>query len=97
LTIGLTYEATADQMEKAIATIKDTILAVKGIEQDTIETRFVNFGAFSLDLDVVYWVTDMGNWKIITHNINMGLKRNLDNAGIDMAFPTETHYVVNQK
>ena len=26
----------------------------------------------------------------------MGIKRNFDEAGIEMAFPTETHYVVNQ-
>jgi len=97
MTIGLTYETTADQMEQGMRTIKETIEAVNGVEKDTIETRFVNFGAFSLDLDVVYWITDMGNWKIITHDVNMGLKRNLDKAGIDMAFPSETHYVVNQK
>jgi len=97
MTIGLTYETTADQIEQAMATIKETISTINGVEKDTIETRFVNFGAFSLDLDVIYWITDMGNWKSITHDINMGLKRNLDNAGIDMAFPSETHYVVNQK
>jgi MscS family membrane protein len=97
MTLGLTYESTADQMEQALVTIRETIAAVKGTEQETIETRFVNFGAFSLDLDVVYWITDMQNWKMIIHNVNMGLKRNLDRDGIDMAFPTETHYVVNQK
>ena len=56
--------------------------------------RFVNFGAYSLDLEIVYWITDMENWKMIIHHVNMGIKRNLDNAKIDMAFPTETHYVI---
>jgi hypothetical protein len=39
----------------------------------------------------------MANWKMIIHNVNMGLKRNLDDAGIEMAFPTETHYLIDQK
>ena len=56
--------------------------------------RFVNFGAFSLDLEIVYWIIDMSDWKMIVHRVNMGLKKNLDNAGVDMAFPTETHYVI---
>jgi hypothetical protein len=39
----------------------------------------------------------MSDWKMIIHRLNMGLKKNLDKAKIDMAFPTETHYVINQK
>ncbi len=96
LAIGLVYETTADQMDEAIKIIEDTIKSVDGTDSDDIIVRFTNFGAFSLDLDIVYWIVDMANWKPIIHNVNMGLKRNLDNAGMDMAFPTETHYVVNQ-
>jgi MscS family membrane protein len=95
INIGLTYETSADKMEESFKVIESTIKAVGGIKEDDIMTRFVNFGAFSLDLEIVYWITDMSNWKMIIHNVNMGLKRNLDEAGIDMAFPTETHYVIN--
>jgi MscS family membrane protein len=97
LTIGLTYETNANKMEEAMEIIKKSIADVNGIDSDKTETRFVNFGAFSLDLEVVYWITDMSNWKMIIHEVNMGLKRSLDNAGVDMAFPTETHYLINQK
>jgi MscS family membrane protein len=96
LNIGLTYETTADKMDEAMQVIEDTIKQVNGTRDDDILIRFVNFGAFSLDLEVVYWITNMSDWKMIVHNVNMGLKRNLDEAGVDMAFPTETHYVVNQ-
>jgi MscS family membrane protein len=96
LNIGLTYETTAEKMDEAMRIIEDTIEAVDGTRDDNILIRFVNFGAFSLDLEVVYWITNMSDWKMIVHRVNMGLKRNLDDAGVDMAFPTETHYVVNQ-
>lgn len=95
INIGLTYDTSADKMEEAYKIIESTIKAVDGVKEDDIMIRFVNFGAFSLDLEIVYWITDMSNWKMIIHNVNMGLKRNLDDAGIDMAFPTETHHVIN--
>jgi len=94
LGIGLTYETTAEQMEQAMQIIDDTIKAVDGTRDDDIMIRFVNFGAFSLDLEIVYWIADMSDWKMILHRVNMGLKKNLDEAGVDMAFPTETHYVI---
>lgn len=95
LTIGLVYETKAAQMEEGMQIIIDTITAIDGVRDD-VTVRFVNFGAFSLDLEIVYWITNMSDWKDITHRVNMGLKRNLDEAGIDMAFPTETHYVINE-
>ncbi len=93
--IGLTYDTSAKKMEESFKIIDSTIKAIEGINKDDIMIRFVNFGAFSLDLEIVYWITDMSNWKMIIHNVNMGLKRNLDDAGVDMAFPTETHHVIN--
>lgn len=95
--LGLTYETTANRMEETIQIVKNTLLGIKGIKHDDIMIRFVNFGDFSLDLEIVYWISDMSNWKMIIHNVNMALKRNLDENKIDMAFPTETHYIVNQK
>ncbi len=95
--IGLTYETTADQMEKAFDVITQSIQQVEGVDKDDIMIRFVDFGAFSLDLEIVYYILQMSEWKMIIHRVNMALKRNLDAAGIDMAFPTETHYVIQQK
>lgn len=94
--IGLVYETIYDDMQRAMDIIKDTITKIEGIDPDDIMTRFVNFGAFSLDLEIVYWIIDADNWKMIIHQVNMGIKQNFDRAGIEMAFPTETHYVINQ-
>lgn len=96
VTIGLTYETTSPRMEDAIKIVTDLLKSIEGIDHDDIMIRFVNFGAFSLDLEIVYWITDNDNWKMIIHQTNMRIKKDLDAAGIDMAFPTETHYVINQ-
>ncbi len=95
--IGLTYDTSAKRMDDGMQIIHDTIKAVEGTDGDDTMVRFTNFGAYSLDLEVVYWIVDMSNWKMIIHEVNMGIKRNLDEAKIDMAFPTETHYVVQQQ
>ena len=94
--IGLTYDTPAARMEEGIDIIQKTIREVEGTNREDVMVRFVNFGAYSLDLEVVYWITDLANWKPIIHQVNMGIKRNLDAAGIEMAFPTETHYVFSQ-
>lgn len=94
--IGLTYDTTAQRMEEAIGIVRDTVKSVQGTDPEDIIVRFINFGAYSLDLEVVYWITNMPDWRMIIHRVNLGIKRNLDNAGIEMAFPTETHYVVSQ-
>ena len=96
VTLGLVYETSSDDMEKAIEIIKNTLLKINGIAHDDFMIRFTNFASFSLDIEIVFWITDNANWKMIIHNVNMDLKRDLDEAKIEMAFPTQTHYVINQ-
>jgi MscS family membrane protein len=93
--IGLTYETKSSKMEEAMKIIEDSIKSIEGTRKEDIVIRFVNFGDFSLDLEIVYWIIDMTNWKMIIHQVNMAIKKNLDDAGVDMAFPTQTHYVIN--
>ena len=95
--IGLVYGTSADKMEQAIEIIRQTIQSIDGTDHDEIMIRFVNFGAYSLDLEIAYWITRLDEWKMVIHRVNMGIKRNLDDAKIEMAFPTETHYVIHQK
>ena len=95
--IGLTYETKSEGMQNAIKIISDLLKETEGVDHEDIMIRFINFGAYSLDLEVVYWITDNSNWKMIIHEVNMKIKEELDKAGVEMAFPTETHFVINQK
>lgn len=58
--------------------------------------RLVKFGVYSLELEIIYWVTDFSDFRILVHRVNMGILRNHENAGIKRALPTETHYVMSQ-
>jgi len=96
LKIGLTYDTSTEKMKKGMDVIRRALQSVEGIQHEDIMIRFVNFGDFSLDLEVVYWITDMSDWKMIIHRANMEIKEQLDAAGVEMAFPTQTHYVFQQ-
>jgi MscS family membrane protein len=92
--LGVTYDTSADGLQTAIDTIYETLSGRAGIRADGTMVRFVNFGAYSLDLEVVYWITDMENWRMVIHDTHMALKRSLDEASVELAFPTETHYLL---
>src|SRR5690606_26324065 len=51
-TIGVTYETTADQMEKAVASIREILENEEGVDQEFIVVRFESFGDSSLDIRV---------------------------------------------
>lgn len=96
IVLGLVYSTTSEQLEEAIELARRTIADNDGTRPEDTLVRFVNFGPYSLDLEIVYWITGMDDWRMIVHRVNLALKRNFDAAGLEMAFPTETHHVVQQ-
>lgn len=91
--LGVTYDTKAD----VLAQVPDII---RGIVESAPDTRFDNcrfmsFGDFSLNFEVIYYVTS-GDYKIYCntqHNINLEIKRVFDEKKIEFAFPTQTVYV----
>ena len=54
-TVGVTYETTPVQMEKAVAAIRDIIESDDGVNKDLIVVRFTEFGPSTLDIMVRYF------------------------------------------
>jgi MscS family membrane protein len=90
--IGISPFTSSVQLEKAIETIRETVQSVKGVESNNVSVRLVNFGESSLDLEIVYGLTDPNNWKMTIHNVNIGIKGNLDRIGVELAVPIERGY-----
>ena len=95
--LGLTYETTTAKLKKIPNIIKKII-------EDTTNTRFdrahfSNFGDFSLNFEVVYYVLsqDYAEFMDSQQNINLKIKEAFEKEGIDMAFPTSTVYVNKQE
>ena len=64
MVLGVTYEHHGRSSSiKPFEVIYDTIRDLDGTHDDDTLVRFVQFGAYSLDLEIVYWITDMKNWR----------------------------------
>jgi MscS family membrane protein len=89
--IGLTYGSSQDQIKKIVHDIQSYIDKHPHTNQDG-EIHFVEFGASSLDVMVLYFIDTM-DWSIflkIKEEINFEIMRIVEEHGADFAFPTQT-------
>lgn len=87
--IGLTYATGADAIEKARELLIEVVRGVPGTHPE-VRANFLGYGPYSLDLALVYFVVDMDRQLQVRHDVNVGIKRAFDAAGLDFAFPTQT-------
>ncbi len=89
LNLGLTYDTPVEKIQKAIGLVKELINKRKDCSKEPL-ALFTEFKDFSLNLMVVYFIEDLDNWLKIKHEVNMEIKRQFDENGIEFAFPTQT-------
>lgn len=94
-TIGVTYETTADQMEKATSEIKQIISNDPDVDPEFIVVNFSDFGDSSLDITVIYFVKgiDYKEYLATKERINLAIMRKLEELGLSIAFPTRSIYI----
>jgi small-conductance mechanosensitive channel len=94
---GVTYETPNELLEKIPSITKNIIGKIELTRFD--RTHFSKFGDFSLDYEVVYYVEtpDYNKYMDIQETINLNLKNELTNLGVDFAYPTQLLYVENTK
>jgi MscS family membrane protein len=92
--IGVVYGTSARKLEGAISIIKDILKRNKNVDDD-FNVHFAEFAAYSLVIKVSYWLlkTDYKERMDILNDINFEIKRKLEKAKIEMAFPTQTVYL----
>lgn len=93
--IGVTYETGLSQLETIPELIK-TIL--EGTENTLFDrAHFSSYGDFSLNFEVVYFVTtsDYTAYMDAQQHINLELKREFEQRGIEFAYPTQVTYLNN--
>ena len=91
MNLGLTYETPVAKMKKAVQIVTDLVNKHPGCQDDPI-VNFSEFKDFSLNLLVIYFITDKDNWFPIRHEINMQIKEAFEKAKIDFAYPTQLLY-----
>ncbi len=92
-TLGTTYETPQAKLEAIPRLIQQAIDATEGVSFD--RAHFSNFGAHSLDYEVVYFVetSDYTAYMNAQQTINFALKASFDQEGIEFAYPTQLLYI----
>lgn len=91
LNIGLVYETTAEQIEKAIALLHEIASENNSVEK-TVYTSFNNFGDFSLGILFIYFIKKDADIFAVQTDMNLEIKRRFEANQLEMAFPTRTIY-----
>lgn len=95
MTVGVSYEATPQQMDAAVEGIRTILRKDKRIYQDFFLVNFTDFGADALEI-LLYYFTVTTNWAEylqIRQEINLAIMRLLSELGMEIAFPTRTVYL----
>lgn len=93
--ISLRYETTPDQIRYILVEIRKMLYAHPKVHPDPARIRFVEFGKYSLDLDVFAYVevTDYGEFLEVAEDLNLRIMDIVAQSGSRFAFPSQTTYL----
>ncbi len=91
-TLGVTYEATVDQVSGLVTRIEDYLKNNADIDQQFMLVKFTAFNASSLDL-FIYCFTETTDWSrhlSVRQDVNLKVMSLVEEMGMSIAFPTQT-------
>lgn len=97
--IGITYDATPEDIEALLPILRDRIAKIDGVSQrDGVAAEFINFGDSSLDIAITYYSkkTDKANYTATIRRVNLEIMRILREQKLSMAFPSTSVYIESQ-
>lgn len=96
-TLGLEYDTPPQKIEAFCEAIRQLILSYKWTRKDYFNVYFTNYGASSLDIQVmVFWETDdYTREQAEKHRLNIDILRIAEDMGVNFAFPTQTVHIFN--
>ncbi len=96
--LGVAYATSTTQLKTCITKIKNYLETHPDIEADTSLVAFENFGDYSLNIQIIYYVlkTDYPSYLAIKEVVNLELIAICDSLDISIAFPTQTLMIEGQ-
>ena len=93
LKLGLVYNTSPEQMERAREILLEVIRAEEGVGDNPL-VHFLEFADSALTIRCTYFVRDFSRFWAIQHEVNMKVKRRFDSEGLEFAFQTRTVHLV---
>ncbi|MCC7332975.1 MAG: mechanosensitive ion channel family protein [Flavobacteriales bacterium] len=90
LNLGMVYETTPEQMQKAMNILKE-ISTNKNLDEGTT-IGFISFGDFNLGINFVYFIKKESDIIDTQTEINLEILKQFNSNGLSFAFPTHTVY-----
>jgi MscS family membrane protein len=98
-TIGLVYGTTAAQMRQVLEGLEAVLRRHPKNWPEAVVVRFKEFGASSLDIEVMAWFTtsQWSEFQLIRQEILLQFMEVVEKAGSSFAFPTRTVHLVAEQ
>lgn len=95
LTVGVAYGTDLDR-------VKDIIMKILKNHQEVLddpapEVLFKQFGASSLDMEILCWIPHPRRRRFVRDEINMTIKKRFEEAGIEIPFPQRDVHIYYSK
>jgi len=95
MSVGLTYDTTADQMQAAVEKIRTLLREDENILNDFFLVNFDTFGPSSLDIFIYCFTvtTNWGEYLEARQQLLLKIMRAMQEMGLSFAFPSQSVYV----
>ena len=87
--LELTYETSPEQMADAINLAEESVNVVDGVDPEKTGAWFWEYGDWGLRTKILYHIENLEEWRDIVHSVNRNIQEAFENAGLEMAHPTE--------
>jgi MscS family membrane protein len=97
-TIGVEYGTTHAQMVQVLEGFERVLREHPKIWPDAVVVRFKEFGASSLDIEIMAWfqVPQWSDFQLCRQEVLLGFMKVVEDAGTAFAFPTRTVHLINE-
>lgn len=94
LKLGLRYETRPEQLREVLAALRRLLRDHPRVDPDPARVRFVDLGAYSLDLELFAYVltSDFDEFLAIREEILLSIMDVVEASGTGFAFPSQTIY-----
>ena len=89
--LGLTYETSPDNMEKAMQMLQQIVKDNPKVEDEPL-ISFNTWGDFAMGILFIYYIIHPDDILSAQTEINMSILRQFNEAGLEFAYPTQTLY-----
>lgn len=95
--LGLTYGTTALQVRAILENVEALLRKHPLIWEETLLVSFKEFGASSLNVEVMAWIrtTNFAEFIVARQELLLGMMEIVEQAGSSFAFPTQTVHLVH--